>query len=743
MQASDARVGDFDLSFSYDTSFQNIPRELRSLKQWVGWRFMQKGEGKQSKVPCCAATGAAAGTTEKWAGSWATFEDALEGAERNGLDGVGFVFTPGCGYVGVDIDGAFSTPERAAITKAAVEDLGSYTEISPSGEGLHIILAGELPPGASFCHSGRENSSGFEVYDRGRYFTFTGLLYKGRGTIRSNLPALRRLVQREKGFWPGESAPDERVLVNQPAAPDMPALVAPSTLPDVPEKWLPYFELGTKHDGSDSNVVWIAIAEDLFRAGWTPGQVLTALTQPGPISERLYPSEGFAGRGGSVQGAIRWMWRYIVSRAERNILGAEREVMSLFAAAAADPEISAPSREKGSERGHEAPVAEEAEPAVSSIKLIQPPQVARDYLPPRAWVLPDFIPHGEVVAIYGDGGVGKSFLSLQLLSSIVRGTPFLGKALAVDGPTMAFYSEDDTFEIRRRLRAIGAVEAPTKTGEEFEESLPGLFFQSRRALDSEIATFDSGGKAHRTAFFHELVEAVREHRPSVLILDSTYSYFVGNQNDSAQVRQFITILSEIAEMGTTVILISHPSQSGKNSGEGTSGSVAWSNSVRSRLYLHASDEDPKGVIRLAVMKGNYASSDSDGVIKLTKQAGVFIPWDGQALKPIESEGYVLEIAELIDTAVSMLHRFQMPRGDRRSSDWLVLHTVEDSGRYPGKKKEGGLQRYSDAMAQAFKTGELVRVPYKDSKQNRIAVVPAGMEELVPNRVLSLGPGGEE
>ena len=67
------------------------------------------------------------------------------------MDGIGFVFTSDDRYTGIDLDKC-RNPKTGEISPKAVEIvrlLNSYTEISPSGCGLHIILKGKLPPGGN------------------------------------------------------------------------------------------------------------------------------------------------------------------------------------------------------------------------------------------------------------------------------------------------------------------------------------------------------------------------------------------------------------------------------------------------------------------------------------------------------------------------------------------------------------------------------------------------------------------
>jgi primase-polymerase (primpol)-like protein len=88
---------------------------------------------------------------------------------RNHWDGIGFVFTAGDPYVGVDLD--HCREESGELSPWAVtvaENLRSSSEYSPSGKGIHIIAKASLPAG------GRRRTPGIEIYDAGRYFTVTG-----------------------------------------------------------------------------------------------------------------------------------------------------------------------------------------------------------------------------------------------------------------------------------------------------------------------------------------------------------------------------------------------------------------------------------------------------------------------------------------------------------------------------------------------------------------------------------------
>ena len=153
----------------------NIPTELKALPQWVCWREEPRDNGKMAKPPVDPKTGSNASTTNP--DTWGTYDQALEYYEEfkeSGCCGPGFVFTKGDPYVGIDLDDCLDHETKAMEPKAQeiVQDFNSYTEVSVSGTGLHIIVKGELP-------SAGINKGGIEMYGDRRYFTMTGCMLPG------------------------------------------------------------------------------------------------------------------------------------------------------------------------------------------------------------------------------------------------------------------------------------------------------------------------------------------------------------------------------------------------------------------------------------------------------------------------------------------------------------------------------------------------------------------------------------
>ncbi|EOV9525606.1 phage/plasmid primase, P4 family [Bacillus cytotoxicus] len=150
-------------------NFNEIPTELKALPQWILWR-KEKRNGKPTKVPY-QVTGEMAQANNRR--TWSTFATAVKFYLEGDYDGIGFVFSRQDNYIGIDIDKCVVDGKINTFATEIIDTLDSYTEFSPSGKGIHIIIKGNLPQ--SVLGTGRKNAKhGLEIYSYGRYFSFTG-----------------------------------------------------------------------------------------------------------------------------------------------------------------------------------------------------------------------------------------------------------------------------------------------------------------------------------------------------------------------------------------------------------------------------------------------------------------------------------------------------------------------------------------------------------------------------------------
>ena len=239
-------------------------------------------------------------------------------------------------------------------------------------------------------------------------------------------------------------------------------------------------------------------------------------------------------------------------------------------------------------------------------------------VPDREWLVQDLIPSNTVTLGGGDGGAGKSLLFLQLAASVAAQTSWLGKSVTL-GRAIFLSAEDDDDELHRRLEDI-----LRSTGRSYDD-LEALTLRSLAGEDALLAV-DSQLALIRSALFKELDARAADDAPALIVIDTLADVFPANENDRAKVRQFVGMLRGLAlKHRCAVLLLAHPSLTGLSSGSGTSGSTAWNNSVRSRLYLSrivqdGYEPDPDKRV-LTVKKANYGRSG--GEIQMTWRAGVF------------------------------------------------------------------------------------------------------------------------
>lgn len=147
--------------------YKQVPYELKEQNRWCCYKIVTR-QGRETKMPVDAKTGNLAKSNDE--STWCDFDTAVNAAEY--FDGIGYFFKEP--YIGIDIDDVSEEIKRYKeddhddnIVSEFVELLGSYAEVSPSGNGIHIILKGELPK------DGRRKGN-VEIYTSGRFFTVTG-----------------------------------------------------------------------------------------------------------------------------------------------------------------------------------------------------------------------------------------------------------------------------------------------------------------------------------------------------------------------------------------------------------------------------------------------------------------------------------------------------------------------------------------------------------------------------------------
>lgn len=176
-------------------NFEAIPDELKQVPQWIVWRSEYDEKKQEYKKMPYQINGKYHASTTK-ASTWTTFEKIQQAYRTGKFDGIGFVFTDNDDFVGIDLDN--EDINNLSLIASSIARIKTYAELSPSGQGIHVIMKGKLPEGVN----NRVAENGItkrEIYHSGRYFTFTGEVINDH-PIMENQKLLDKIVERYYGF---------------------------------------------------------------------------------------------------------------------------------------------------------------------------------------------------------------------------------------------------------------------------------------------------------------------------------------------------------------------------------------------------------------------------------------------------------------------------------------------------------------------------------------------------------------
>ena len=541
-------------------SFERIPAELRAFPQWVAWRYVDRGGPKPSKLPFSPRTGQVASVTD--ATTWATFNESVAALYNGGFDGIGFVFTDADPFTGIDLDDCHGDAEAKAVQDRIFDAFPSYDELSHSGNGLHIIVKGRV----------RGSRRGFvEVYSTERFFTMTGNVYRDAPIVE------------------GGAALD--TLMAQMAR-DKPSSFDAS----------PLYHAATETDEAVFSRATAATNGDKFKRLWNGnGSDLVGDTSGSAIDQALVNMLAF--------------WTKDPAQIERMWLASPQGQRD-------KTQQRADYRRSTIERAFDRTVATMdfshlfKAPSPDELPVVMASALHGKPITPRQWHVAEIIPARTVTLFGGDGGTGKSLAALQLAVGTVLGRAWFGVAIQQPGGALFLTAEDDLDEVHRRLADIANAEHVPLS------AFDRLAVSSLAGLDALMAAPGPGGRVLVPTGVYAAVRAyVEAQRPALIVLDTLADLFGGDEVNRAQVRQFVAMLRAIAiDFGTTVVLLAHPSVNGMSNGSGLSGSTAWNNSVRSRLYMKRDDQSDLRTIE--VMKANYGAVGQQ--IRVKWERGVFV-----------------------------------------------------------------------------------------------------------------------
>ncbi|MBB6193361.1 RecA-family ATPase [Sphingobium wenxiniae] len=361
------------------------------------------------------------------------------------------------------------------------------------------------------------------------------------------------------------------------------------------------------------------------------------------------------------------------------------------------------------------------------LPLLDPAAWHGQETPSREWAWNDYIPHRQATYLTGPGSAGKSLLTQQLCTAIAMGLPFMGVETR---RAVAIYvtCEDDADELHRRQKAIcDAMGVPLSalSGKLHLVSLAGV-------AANELVTFTPEGKMIVGDAYRVLLDTAKTTGAGFLALDNVAHLFAGNENIRNQVAAFVSLLNGLAlEIDGSVLFLGHPNKAGQD----FSGSTAWENQVRSRLFMevpkddlgNAPDPDARVLLR---GKANYARNGERLTFRWHKWAFILedeLPQDQRA-----------EIAETIlanaeNEAFLACLRARMAQGDGREVGPSSGPNYAPS-QFEGMPQAKGFGRakLKRAMDRLYQTGKIKSETVMDRKAKREKTIIVEADEASHN-----------
>lgn len=350
------------------------------------------------------------------------------------------------------------------------------------------------------------------------------------------------------------------------------------------------------------------------------------------------------------------------------------------------------------------------------IKLVE--WQGRD-IPERPWIVSQLVPSRNVTMLSGDGGLGKTLLTLQLMAACATGQTWLGRSVK-QCKSVALLCEDDEEEILRRLADVAR-----HYGTSFAELSSHIKLFCRVGLDNALMGFASNFGEGETTELHTLVmNQALAFGAHLVVVDSLHDTFTGNEINRVQARQFVNSLRHISlEIDGAVVLNAHPSVAGRTTGTGEAGSTAWHNAVRSRLYFTAPREEEGNSDKdrrvLSSKKANYAKLGED--INIRWERGVFVVDEPTSYERRAREN---EVDRVFLEALQTLHdrhiKAAFSNTSQNRADKQIVNQKLNQAIPANELKE--------AMMRLVETGKIKNVPYGKAKDGTTHLVIAGPKE---------------
>ncbi len=462
--------------------------------------------------------------------------------------------------IALDFDSVKANLVNQTKLKAALALLPPhYRETSPSGTGLRVLVLCRVLVAAF-------NQGCFEVYSRGRFMTMT---LRGNGEPSE---VAVEVIDQIKAMYPRDqvAAPAAQVSSRFDATDlrvndDIQAATNPPRSLDDLKAMLTY--LPTSKAQGCGNEYWFKIVL-AARDGWGNSSEVKQIVRDWCLrSPAEFDEAGF-----------QKLWAR-ASRADANNTGVGTIVF------------------EAKQRGY----SSTPEPEPQLLKPVNVFDVLTNPAPPPKCVWDGYLFCGVVALLGAHGGLGKSTIALMLAVCAALGRALFGVGTVQCNTVFASF-EDGTGIVRHRLAGI------CQAWNINPADLAGKLHIVDGTANPELFSADHRSAGDTTATYAELCKLVQSTGAGLVVVDNASDSFGGDEINRRQVRAFMRALTQVARLtDCAVLLLAHVDKGTSRArkaegGEGYSGSTAWHNSARSRLFMTRSED---GTLSLEHQKSNF------------------------------------------------------------------------------------------------------------------------------------------
>lgn len=515
------------------------PALLRGLKGWLVWRWVQRpGKVKASKVPYYTTGEARKGSqgSDSDRAKMVSFEEAKAFAIRHNFPGVGFAFMPEFGVTGLDFDDCVIDGKVDTLVEQLTA--GTYTEYSPSGNGVHAFVLGayadhkDSPP-----RNPERDKFGCETFQGKGFLTFTGRptdLTEATGDENTISPLPSHVID-----YFGTRFVHVRALREKYEGEGKPVF-------DFSEEQIETYLKALPEDLSYDE--WVKVGMAIHHETYGEG---FALWDEWSSRSPKYTDSAYS--------LARWESFGVNNSAEYTTMGTVLQML----------------RQNGVETGLETADASEfeiiPEPKGGKFNIRSQGEFARQ-VKPISWLVKNFLPKATLGVLFGESGSGKSFLTYDLCAAIARGLDEWNGKKVKKGRVMYVVAEGEAGFVNR-IHAYCHQQGISPDDFEIDyisDLIPNLM---------------------EAALITDLIKEIKARGQYDLIVMDTFAQVMAgaNENSGEDVGKALAECRRIhRHTGAMVLLIHH---SGKDASKGSRGWSGLKGACDVELEVSRSDDD--------------------------------------------------------------------------------------------------------------------------------------------------------